>query len=951
MLLSCIRIHIAVRIIALSILLILSNVPLFQSHASPPAVTVPPVLRVVMDNNYPPYTFIDKEKQPQGILVDQWRLWQEKTGIQVKITSVDWKDALRDMKTGEYDVIDTAFKTDERKTWLDFGGPHTSIEVAAYFDKGISAITTADSLQGFAVAVKEGDAAVNMLLGRGVKDLIFFKGYEDIVQAAKEHKVNVFVIDTPPALYFLHKYNLQNNFKASPPLHVGQFHRAVKKGNVAMLRKIEEGFALISPDEFTNIEKKWLGSSLFQKVSRNEILMAGGAIGLFFLLFLVWNYSLRSAVRKRTAELESSQIALQHERQRLEFVIDGSRLGVWEWNVQTNETVYNETWAEMLGYTLKELTPFNYTTWEKMVHPDDVEVAKGALFACVEGKTASYDCEFRMHHKDGHWVWILDRGQVFTRDAEGNPLLMFGTHTDITTIKRAQEEARTTNEMLSQFIKNSPIYAYIKEVSSTGSRTIKASDNFQDLVNMPVTEMVGKTMNELFPPEFAEQINADDWHVFSQGEILRREEILNGCTYTTIKFPIRLGERNLLAGYTIDITDRVQGEADREKMQEQLIQSQKLESVGRLAGGVAHDFNNMLGVILGHAELAMNRLDTSHLAYNSLRNIHIAAERSASLTRQLLAFARKQTVAPKVLDLNQTIEGMVSMLTRLIGEDIDLTWLPGGKLGAIKIDPSQIDQILVNLCVNARDAIGDTGKVTIETSTASFDADYCAKHADFLAGEYVLLAVSDNGCGMHPETVAHLFEPFFTTKETGKGTGLGLATVYGIVRQNNGFIIVYSEPGQGTTFKVYLPLHATKTGQTTQTDTVEPTARGHETILLVEDELLILDMTRDMLETQGFTVLPAATPAEAIRLAKEHAGEIHLLMTDVVMPGMNGRDLAKNLLTLYPSLIPLFMSGYTANVIAHHGVLDEGVHFIQKPFTMNDLSAKIREVLNFRNND
>ncbi len=647
---------------------------------------------------------------------------------------------------------------------------------------------------------------------------------------------------------------------------------------------------------------------------------------------------------------------------------------------------------------------------------------------------------------------------------------ILGINIDITEHKWAVEELRNSNELLSLFIKHSPIYAFIKEVNSTESRVLKASDNFQEMIGIPGSQMAGKTMEELFPAEFAAKITQDDWLVVSRGEILHLDEDLNDRHYTTIKFPILLGGKKFLAGYTIDLTEhkraeevlrqseetfrnivqaspmgfhlyqlqdddrlvflganpaadrllgmdhaqfigmtleeafpplqhteipartrraaqygeswqteqinyahgkiagayevcvfqmspgktavlfneisaRKQAEEEKEKLQVQLTQAQKMESVGRLAGGVAHDFNNMLGVILGHTEMALARMDSTHPLFSGLQNIRKAAERSADLTRQLLAFARKQTVALKVLDLNETVEGMLNMLRRLIGEDIDLAWVPGRHLGTVEMDPSQIDQILVNLCVNARDAIGDTGKVTIETDTVVFDAAYCATHVSFVPGEYVLLAVSDNGCGMDVETLSHSFEPFFTTKEMGKGTGLGLATVYGIVQQNNGFINVYSEPGQGTTFNIYLPRHATQAERAAMTGAAEPVARGHETILLVEDEPLILDMTREMLETQGYTVLPAATPGEAIRLAREYAGGIHLLMTDVVMPEMNGRDLAKNLLSLFPHLRRLFMSGYTANVIAHHGVLDEGVPFIQKPFTMKDLAAKIKEVL------
>jgi len=393
-----------------------------------------------------------------------------------------------------------------------------------------------------------------------------------------------------------------------------------------------------------------------------------------------------------------------------------------------------------------------------------------------------------------------------------------------------------------------------------------------------------------------------------------------------------------------DITERKRAEEDQAKLEGQLQQSQKMESVGRLAGGVAHDFNNMLGVILGHVELAMEAVDSAHPIFADLCEIQKAGRRSAELTNQLLAFARKQTVAPKVLDLNQTVASMLKMLQRLIGEDIDLAWLPNTSLWSVKADPSQIDQILANLCVNARDAIADTGKVTIETGNKVFDEDYCARHAGYVPGDYVRLAVSDDGCGMDKETQLHLFEPFFTTKPVGQGTGLGLATVYGIVKQNNGFLNLYSEPGHGTTFRIYLPRHvdaavAVEEGQE------KPATRGSETILVVEDEPAILSLTKTMLERLGYQVLAASTPVEAIRMAAEYSGQIHLLMTDVVMPEMNGRDLASKLSSTFPHLKKLYMSGYTANVIAHHGVLDEGVLFIQKPFSKNDLARWIRAAL------
>ncbi len=394
-----------------------------------------------------------------------------------------------------------------------------------------------------------------------------------------------------------------------------------------------------------------------------------------------------------------------------------------------------------------------------------------------------------------------------------------------------------------------------------------------------------------------------------------------------------------------ELAERKRAEEEKEKLQAQLLQVLRMESVGRLAGGVAHDYNNMLAVIIANAELALEQVAPSEPLYDELQEILQAARRSAEITRQLLAFARKQVISPEVLDLNETVEVMLKMLRRLIGEDIDLAWLPGAGVCPVKVDPFQIDQVLANLCVNARDAIAGVGKVTIETGNVAFDEAYCAEHPGFAPGEYVVLAVSDDGGGMDKETLDQLFEPFFTTKEMGRGIGLGLATVYGIVKQNNGFINVYSEPGQGATFKIYLPRHAAKVEGKRREGPAAPEVRGSETILLVEDEPAMLRTTTLILERQGYTVLAASTPGEAIRLAREHADEMHLLMTDVVMPEMNGRDLAKHLLSLYPHLRRLFMSGYPADVIARHGVLDPGVHFIQKPFSMKGLAVKVREAL------
>ncbi|EKD34843.1 MAG: two-component protein, sensory box histidine kinase/response regulatory protein [uncultured bacterium] len=386
---------------------------------------------------------------------------------------------------------------------------------------------------------------------------------------------------------------------------------------------------------------------------------------------------------------------------------------------------------------------------------------------------------------------------------------------------------------------------------------------------------------------------------------------------------------------------------EHKKMEEQFFHAQRMESIGCLAGGVAHDYNNMLSVILGYAELALEKTDPDDDRYDDLKEILKAGVRSANITRQLLAFARKQTAVPRVLDLNETIESMLKMFRRLIGEDINLTWQPGRNLQAIMSDPTQLDQILANLCVNARDAIIGVGNIVIETSMTDLDADYCARHVGAVPGKYVLIAFSDDGCGIEKEVLDRIFEPFFTTKEVGRGTGLGLATVYGIVKQSGGYIDVFSEPGRGTAFKIYLPVYAAKAGtaEDERERGIQIQLGQGEKVLVVEDEEAILRLCRVTLEKQGYQVLTANTPNQAIALAEKHPGAIDLLLTDMIMPEMNGRDLANQLVAIYPKLKCLFMSGYVLGDRSGINLLGEDDHFIQKPFMEKTLAAKLREVL------
>jgi PAS domain S-box-containing protein len=398
-----------------------------------------------------------------------------------------------------------------------------------------------------------------------------------------------------------------------------------------------------------------------------------------------------------------------------------------------------------------------------------------------------------------------------------------------------------------------------------------------------------------------------------------------------------------------DITLIQRAEEEKAALAEQLRQSQKLEAIGRLAGGIAHDFNNLLTVIRGYSQLSLMDLKENEKLRGNLDEIQRATQRASDLTHHLLAFSRRQIMEMKILDLNTLLKDLDKMLHRVIGEDIELTYLLSNDIGKVRVDPGQIEQVILNLAVNARDAMPSGGKLTIETSNAELDEAYAHTHIGSKPGRYVMMSVSDTGLGMSPEVRERAFEPFFTTKEKGKGTGLGLSTCYGIVKQSGGNIWAYSEPRKGTIFKIYLPRVDESPKEAKEEGKAAEILKGTETILAVEDEIEVRKLVAEILKGQGYTVIEASDGEEAMRVSRENAGKkIHLLLTDVVMPGMSGRELAVMLGLQHPNMKVLYMSGYTDNAIVHHGVLEEGVNYIQKPFTLDALARKVREVLDQR---
>jgi two-component system cell cycle sensor histidine kinase/response regulator CckA len=562
-------------------------------------------------------------------------------------------------------------------------------------------------------------------------------------------------------------------------------------------------------------------------------------------------------------------------------------------------------------------------------------------------KNEGFSSEFRCRMKDGSIRWFSE--DVHIERAGPGRWRAVGVSLDITERRELEEQVRQAREHLERVVTSSPAVLFTAESAEPGAPLTWISPN--------VEEMLGYTVEEVFQPSWwRESVHPDDVERIAggpapgvnAGDRVAREFRFRhkDGTHRWVRAEVRQlcgaqGGASGIVGSWWDITQRKQ-------LEEQFRQAQKMEAVGRLAGGVAHDFNNMLAVIIGYSELLLMQLPPDDRNRVAAREIQQAGERAANLTRQLLAFSRQQVLEPRLLDLREVVRGFEKMLRRLIGEDIDVATSVSPAPCQVLGDAGQIEQILLNLAVNARDAMPRGGRLTIGVQRVHLDEQYVQSHLSVSPGPYVVLSVSDTGCGMEGSTLSRVFEPFFTTKEQGKGTGLGLAMVYGIVKQSGGDVWVYSEPGRGTTFKVYLPA-----ADGTAAEPVAPEAngalRGSETILVTEDEPMLRSLVRITLEEHGYQVLAVDGVREAAELMDRREQPIDLLLTDVVMPGMSGRELADRMRAARPETKVLFMSGYTDDAVVRHGVLHEGAAFLQKPFSPTVLARKVREVLDSGN--
>jgi len=597
------------------------------------------------------------------------------------------------------------------------------------------------------------------------------------------------------------------------------------------------------------------------------------------------------------------------------------------------------SYEKILGYSPEELQE---SSGFEQIHPDDRERVKKAAMQTRQSGMGTI-LEYRFRHKKGRWM-VLESVASVIRNEKGEPEKLVIVNRDITERRKTQEALSRSEASFRSLVEGAPHGIY--RATMTGQ--------FLE-VNPALQRMLGyESVQELSRADLATQVflrSAD--HARMNG-LLAESKVIKDIE---MEWKRSTGEPIVVrcSGHRVDGKDGgpdyfevfAEDVTEKRTLERQLRMAQKMEAIGRLSGGIAHDFNNLLGVIIGYSGVLKKSLDKSQPTYEFATEIEKAGQRAASLTRQLLAFSRQQVLTPSVLNLNSLVTDMEKMLPRLLGEDIHVSLALDSELGNVKADQSQIEQVIMNLAVNARDAMPSGGKLHIQTSNTEMDLAFTREHPGSKIGSYVMLAITDSGTGMSAETIAHIFEPFFTTKGVGQGTGLGLATVYGVVKQSNGYIWVDSALERGTTFQIYLPRYFEVEELSIAKTKSDPAAKPHgsEMILLVEDADPLRKLAQAFLESNGFRVLSAPNGEAALEIAAHHSGQFDLLLTDVVMPGINGRVLAEQLSLLQPALKVLFMSGYTDSFIAGHGMLQEGTNLLHKPFTEEILGSKVREVL------
>lgn len=1061
-------------------------------------------IRVVMDDNYPPFAFRDSDGRLQGILIDEWQLWERQTGVKVRISAVNWNEALRLMRAGEADVIDTIFRTDERTIWLDFTAPYASNEVPIFFDRSISGIVDLASLKGFPVAAKTGDAAVGLLQKNGVTTLQLYDNYESIVNAAKDHKVNVFVIDQLPAQYFLNKQGIGSRFRQSAPIDVGQFRRAVRKGNSDLLSLVERGFAKIDAAQIERIKEKWYGAGNPGFPYLRYIGVASVLVLMLVSVLLVWNRALRRAVARHTAALKRSETRLRailqaqpdgvqiidtggrllymnpaglamlqahslHELQEqslgshvlpeyreafrslsekvfdgenatLEFEVEGLQ-GVRRWLAAHVTPLRGETDepASLLAMTqditerkrAEALKTGQLRVLEMIAGDEPVEKTLDVLLRVIEAQSADMLCSVlmvnagRLRHCaapslpqefidaiDGELIGP-DVGScgtaafrcepVFVADIASDPLWrnyraealrhglracwstpivgpqneVVGTFaiyyripglpddaqlqliksaTDTVAIcinrYRFEQALRESEERFRQVVENIEAMYWMTDADKT--EVLYVSPGFEKIWGRSrgdLNSLQNDWMMSIHPDDRARM--QDSREKQSLGEYHEEYRIVRPDGGVRLirdsAFPIRdaQGKVYRIAGFAEDITER-------RALEEQYRQSQKMEAIGTLAAGVAHDFNNILSAITGNVELALHDVDDGHPVRENLKEIFKAGRRARDLVQQILAFTRLQQPQCSVINLGPLVEETVGFLRVTVPANVDVS-VGLDAAPQVMVNSTQIQQVLLNVCANACNAFeGEPGVIAIQLQATAVDVELVRRHAELKVGRYACLSVRDNGKGMDEGTRKRIFEPFFTTRQQGQGTGLGLSVAHGIMRAHGGAIVVNSVVNAGTVVQLYFPAVAEAPAEVplslpqplSQSLSQGALSRGGgQHIMYIDDEEALVELTVQILERLGYTATGFSHAHEAVNAFLADPGGFDLVVTDFNMPGTSGLDVAAQLLAIRPDLSVVLTSGYIDDELVSRAAQAGLRHVLYKPSTIPEFAAALEEVL------
>jgi len=919
---------------------------------APAGITAPQTasresIRVVMDDNYPPYTFRDSSGRLQGILVDQWALWEEKTGIPVRLDAMDWAKAQQRMEAGDYDVIDTMFKNDQRKALYDFSAPYTSIEVPLFFSRELSGLRGPKDLEGFVVGAKSGDNSIEILKASGVANFLLFDNYEAIVAAARDGKIKVFTIDKPPALYFLIKMGIQDQFRESEPLYTGEFHRAVRKGNTALLGDVQRGFNAITKDEYEDIDRHWCGAPIFTKARLTLVAAFAGGAFVIVCLLLLWVGLLRRSVRQRTAELQKDiterigmEVALLESEEKYRRLVWDMQVGVLVQGPHTEVLLSNPKALELLGLSEDQLlgrTSFD-PEW-KVIHEDgsDFPGPTHPVPQAIATGTSVRETIMGVYHpvrKDHIWLSVDAEPQL---NPDGTVRQVVCTFVDVTEQKKMKEALTAQSTALAAVIDNNPLSIQILDSEGRTIRTNPAFFKLFGAIPPPAYSMFSD-------PTLAAQGLSSVFDLIRAGEVVYFPETTYNVHDLFPEFPDRpvwiralgfpiLGEDGRPERFVLvheDISQRRKAEAENAKLQAQLLQAQKMEGLGSLAGGIAHDMNNVLGAILGMASANIAAQPVGSSVYRAFDTIAQAAIRGGKMVKSLLNFAHQSPTEERELDMNAILREEVELLERTTLAKIRLEMDLASDLRPILGDASALTNAFMNLCVNAVDAMPDNGTLTLRTRNVDTD--------------WIEVLVEDTGTGMPREVLEKAMDPFFTTKGVGKGTGLGLSMVYSTVKAHRGQIEIQSEPGQGTRVRMRFP--ACEPLVRPSEPAVEPptaTAHGMLDVLLVDDDELIQSTLQEVLGILGHSVTAALSGEEA--LAKLEAGfQPDAVILDMNMPGLGGAGTLPRLRALRPTLPVLLATGRADEAALDLIQAHQHVTLMSKPFSMKELKQHLERL-------